>query len=433
MSIATPISQLKQLDEIQKSTYTQSLANKLKKSAAQTNLQELYKPLLAGQKEQLAAQKDSTSELKKLTKLSSEQTNINAARDIEQRNRHEEMKKLALIVPLIKSIKHYPLLNQLLLGEDVDPRKLSSDEQTILRETNKLDQQTLQILLRANRVIEKRLPAGAVTDYDPELDDDLISEIDRSLAGEKTIPDSGIGEPAAEADEPAASDDADREQEVKYLNNTGRSVFNTLPGSQGVEQMTDPNLIREFLTIPVLKQGSSYVQYDNLTQKDLLIDYLVDNRIPIDGRKNPWKTINNNIDANFIDEVRRRQGLAGEGLTGVAAPLSNYTGKCIGNPKCPCRSNSSSSNRSSSKGGCFISNLDATSYAAQPLRRCGGSIIQFLSSNPEELIKKLNTMLAEFQAGNNNVFNHISAIVDELRRQGILSINEIKKLYNSLK
>jgi hypothetical protein len=424
MSIATPISQLKQLDEIQKSTYTQSLANKLRKSAAQTNLQELYKPLLVGQKDQLAAQKDSTSELKKLTKLSSEQTNINAARDIEQRNWHEEMKKLALIVPLIKSIKHYPLLNQLLLGEDVDPRKLSSDEQAILRETNKLHQQTLQILLRANRVIEKRLPAGAVTDYDPELDDDLISEIDRSLAGEKTIPDSGIGEPAAEAVEPTASDDADREQEVKYLNNAARAVFNTLTGSQGVEQITDPNLIREFLTIPVLKQGSSYVQYDNLTQKDLLVDYLVDNRIPIDGRKNPWKTINNNIDANFIDEVRRRQGLAGEGLTGVAAPLSSYTGKCIGNPKCPCRSNgSSSSNRSSSRGGCFISNRNVN----------GGSIIQFLSSNPEELIKKQNTMLAEFQAGNNNVFNHISAIVDELRRQGILSINEIKKLYNCLK
>jgi hypothetical protein len=34
---------LKQLDEIQKSTYTQSLANKLRKSAAQTNLQELYR------------------------------------------------------------------------------------------------------------------------------------------------------------------------------------------------------------------------------------------------------------------------------------------------------------------------------------------------------------------------------------------------------
>jgi hypothetical protein len=38
--------------------------------------------------------------------------------------------------------------------------------------------------LRANRVIEKKLPADAVADYDPELDDYLISEIDRSLAGE---------------------------------------------------------------------------------------------------------------------------------------------------------------------------------------------------------------------------------------------------------
>jgi hypothetical protein len=129
-----------------------------------------------------------------------------------------------------------------------------------------------------------------------------------------------------------------------------------------------------------------------------------------DARTNPWRTINNNIYVDFIDEVRRQQGLSGKGLTGVAAPLSSYTGKCIGNPKCPCRSN-----RSNSRGGCFISN-----------RTNGGSIIQFLSSNPEELIKKLNTMLAEFQAGNNNVFNHISAIVDELRRQGILSIKSMK-------
>jgi hypothetical protein len=85
----------------------------------------------------------------------------------------------------------------------------------------------------------------------------LISEIDRSLAGEKTIPDSGIGEPAAEADEPAAPTGAasDREQEVKYLNNAGRAVFNTLTGSQGVEQMTDPNLIREFLDNPGIETG----------------------------------------------------------------------------------------------------------------------------------------------------------------------------------
>jgi hypothetical protein len=177
----------------------------------------------------------------------------------------------------------------------------------------------------------------AVADYDPELDDDLISEIDRSLAGEKTIPDSGIGESVAEADEPAAVADADREQEAKYLMKSGKTVYENLIGK------SDAQFIRNYLDSKVFKQDStptSIKRYEELTNKDILIDYLVDNRIPIDGRKNPWKTINNNIDADFIDEVRRRQGLAGKGLTGVAAPLSSYVGKCIGNPKCPCSSNS---------------------------------------------------------------------------------------------
>jgi chitinase len=47
-----------------------------------------------------------------------------------------------------------------------------------------------------------------------------------------------LGNQLLKADEPAAVADADREQEVKYLNNAGRAVFNTLTGSQGVEQMT---------------------------------------------------------------------------------------------------------------------------------------------------------------------------------------------------
>jgi hypothetical protein len=51
--------------------------------------------------------------------------------------------------------------------------------------------------------------------------------------------------------------------------------------------------------------NSIHAPYHRRTQKDLLIDYLVDNRIPIDARTNPWRTINNNIYANFIDEVRR--------------------------------------------------------------------------------------------------------------------------------
>jgi hypothetical protein len=76
--------------------------------------------------------------------------------------------------------------------------------------------------------------------------------------------------------------------------------------------------MRNSLKIILIQKFSNRIQlqqtfrYDELTNKDILIDYLVDNRIPIDGRKNPWKTINNNIDADFIDEVRRRQGLAGK-------------------------------------------------------------------------------------------------------------------------
>jgi hypothetical protein len=116
--------------------------------------------------------------------------------------------------------------------------------------------------LRANRAIEKKEQSLPADDYDPELDDDLISEIDRSLAGEKTIPDFGYGEAAAGAE--PASDTG----ELKYLSNVGRAVFNSLTDSQGVEQMTDPNSIREFLALKVLKQGSPYAEYGNLTQKD---------------------------------------------------------------------------------------------------------------------------------------------------------------------
>ena len=57
----------------------------------------------------------------------------------------------------------------------------------------------------------------------------------------------------------------------------------------------------------------------------------------------------------------------------------------------------------------------------------------FLSSNPQELMKKLHVLLAEHQAGNNNVFNEASAISDELRRQGHLNIKQIRSIYKTFK
>jgi len=51
-----------------------------------------------------------------------------------------------------------------------------------------------------------------------------------------------------------------------------------------------------------------------------------------------------------------------------------------------------------------------------------GTGVKFLSSDPKVLINKLNISLAEKKAGNNYVFDEISAISDELRRSGVLTL-----------
>lgn len=62
-----------------------------------------------------------------------------------------------------------------------------------------------------------------------------------------------------------------------------------------------------------------------------------------------------------------------------------------------------------------------------------GKGIKFLSSDPKELLKKLNILIAEKKAGNNNVLNEISAIADELRRMGIFNIEKIKEINKWIK
>jgi len=58
--------------------------------------------------------------------------------------------------------------------------------------------------------------------------------------------------------------------------------------------------------------------------------------------------------------------------------------------------------------------------------------VTFLSSDPQELINKLNILIAEKKAGNNNVFNKIRAIVDELRRLGYLTIGQFTNIYKQI-
>ena len=66
-------------------------------------------------------------------------------------------------------------------------------------------------------------------------------------------------------------------------------------------------------------------------------------------------------------------------------------------------------------------------------KQSSGKGIKFLSSNPTELLNKLNLLIAEKDAGNTNVLSEASAIVDELRRSGMLTIPQIKKIYNFIR
>jgi len=61
-----------------------------------------------------------------------------------------------------------------------------------------------------------------------------------------------------------------------------------------------------------------------------------------------------------------------------------------------------------------------------------GKEVKFLSSDPKVLMNRLKILLAEKSAGNNNVFNEISVISDELRRSGALSLRQLKNLHKKL-
>lgn len=63
--------------------------------------------------------------------------------------------------------------------------------------------------------------------------------------------------------------------------------------------------------------------------------------------------------------------------------------------------------------------------------RATGVTTKFLTSDPSELLKKLEILHAEKAAGNNNVLNEASAIADELRRQGMLTATQLKDISKS--
>jgi len=100
--------------------------------------------------------------------------------------------------------------------------------------------------------------------------------------------------------------------------------------------------------------------------KSLVISYIINTNIDIDQRLNPWRTINADKNSTFFDDLD-----------------------------------------------------DVIRIHQKDHSGTGIKLVRFLPSDPKVLINKLKILLAERDAGNNNVFDEISAIADEFRRTGI--------------
>jgi len=78
-----------------------------------------------------------------------------------------------------------------------------------------------------------------------------------------------------------------------------------------------------------------------------------------------------------------------------------------------------------------IGNVDAAFFdqlknAKQSHARTGRGI-QFLPDNKKDLVTELFRLLGSYKSGNKNVFNELNAVVDQLRRKGVLTIDQSKK------
>lgn len=59
----------------------------------------------------------------------------------------------------------------------------------------------------------------------------------------------------------------------------------------------------------------------------------------------------------------------------------------------------------------------------------GKGFVKFLPSGKSELVKELFRLIGSYKSGNKNVYNELNAVVDQLRRSGVLTINQSKQIY----
>ena len=76
---------------------------------------------------------------------------------------------------------------------------------------------------------------------------------------------------------------------------------------------------------------------------------------------------------------------------------------------------------------------NAYSLYDDPQPGTSGTGLKFLSSDPNALIDRFDLLFSSQKAGHTGVRNEIISILDELKRQGVIKINEYKKLNSLIK
>ena len=71
--------------------------------------------------------------------------------------------------------------------------------------------------------------------------------------------------------------------------------------------------------------------------------------------------------------------------------------------------------------------------ALYPLTPTKGTGLKILPSDPNALIDRFDLLFSSKKAGHTGVRNEIVSILDELKRQGVININEYKKLNSLIK
>ena len=68
-----------------------------------------------------------------------------------------------------------------------------------------------------------------------------------------------------------------------------------------------------------------------------------------------------------------------------------------------------------------------------PTHSTSGTRLKILPSDPNALIDRFDLLFSSKKAGNTGVRNEIISILDELKRQGVINMNEYKKLNSLIK